>query len=35
LDEEVEEAVHDWLAQQTKDFFSREFYALWNFGVGV
>jgi transposase len=24
-DEEVKEAVHDWLEQQPKDFFSQEF----------
>jgi hypothetical protein len=27
-DEEVKEAVHDWLPQQPKDFFSRGIYAL-------
>jgi hypothetical protein len=27
-DEEVKEAVHDWLAQLPKDFFSRGIYAL-------
>jgi hypothetical protein len=31
-DEEVKEAVHGWLAQQQKDFFSTDIYALWNFG---
>jgi hypothetical protein len=27
-DEEVKEAVHDWLMQQPKDFFSRGIYAF-------
>jgi transposase len=34
-DEEVTEAVHDWLEQQPKDFFSQEFMPLWNVGGDV
>jgi hypothetical protein len=34
-DEEVNEAEHDWLAQQPKDFFTRGNYAHWNIGRGV
>jgi hypothetical protein len=33
--DEIEEAVHDWLAQQLQDFFFRKIYAFWNFGGGV
>jgi hypothetical protein len=35
LCKELKEAVHDWLAQQPKDFFSREVMSYWNAGGGV
>jgi hypothetical protein len=28
-DEEVQQAVHDWLCSQPKDFFSSRIHALW------